>query len=65
MDRPDLTLIDQREIAPGRLRSLLRINDHESGVVRWYVAELDRIVDCEADWSRAVELLAAEELPAR
>jgi hypothetical protein len=66
VDRPDFTVLDQRKVAPGRVRSLLRSIERERTVrVRWYVAELDRIVDCGHDWNRAAELLAAEELPTR
>ena len=62
MDLPDLTIVDQRQVAPGRVRSLLRLVDQ--GKRRWYVAEIDRIIDCGRDWNRAVGLLAAEELHA-
>ena len=60
---PDLTVLDQREVALGRVRSLLRLVEH--GERRWYVAEIDRIMDCGWNWNRAVELLAALELPAK
>lgn len=60
-DRPDLTLIDQRQLATGRVRSLLRTK--ERGAVSWFVAEIDRLVDCGRNWNRAAELLVAPDLP--
>lgn len=54
---PDLTLLDQREPTPGRHRSLMRLVDQ--GERRWYVADVDRIVDCGRNWSRATELFRA------
>jgi len=59
------TVADQREVAPGRWRSLLRFHDRARRGVCWYVAEVDRIVDCGSNWARAASLLAGAELPAR